>query len=104
VNLEYYLDIYESIQCQEAPLPDISAELPEVLLEKDEYDFQVMTDKLEPDFEELASAALANTGIDTADQLRAARVAADATVAVPIWQFDQLDGQRLVEAEPDKIV
>jgi hypothetical protein len=97
-------DFQGLLEDEEAPFPDISAKLPGVPLEEDKYDFQVMTDKPEPDFEEVASAALANAGIDTADQLRAARMAADAAGAAPIWQFDQLDGPHLVEAEPDKIV
>jgi hypothetical protein len=92
------------LEDEEASFPDISAELPGVPLEEDEYDFQVVTDEPKPDMGELASAALANAGIDTADQLRAARVAVDAAAAAPIRQFDQLDGPRLVEAEPDKIV
>ncbi len=75
-----------------------------MLLEEDEYDFQVVTDEPKPDIEELAAAALANAGIDTADQLRAARVATDAAAAAPIWHFDQIDCPCLVEAEPDKIV
>ncbi len=97
-------DFQGLLEGEEAPFPDISAELPGVPLEEDEYDFQAVTDKHKPDFEELAAAALANAGIDTADRLRAARVAADAAAAALIWQFDQLDGPRLVEAEPDEIV
>jgi hypothetical protein len=38
-----------------------------VPLEDEEYDFQVVTDEPEPDFEELAAAALDNAGIDTLD-------------------------------------
>ncbi len=63
-----------------------------------------MTDKPKPEFEELAVAVLANAGIDTADQLCAARVATDAAAAAPVRKFDQLDGPWLVEAESDKIV
>jgi hypothetical protein len=94
-------DFQGLLEDEEAPFPDISAELPGVPLEENEYDFRVVTDKLKPDFEELAAAALANAGIDTADQLRAARVATDAVAAAPIWQFD---GPHLVKAKPDKIV
>ncbi len=98
------LDFQGLLEDEEAPFPGISAELPGVPLEEDEYDFQVVTDEPEPDFEELASAALTNAGIDTADQLRASRVAAEAAAAAPIWQFDQLDDPRLVKVEPHKIV
>ncbi len=84
-----------------APFPDISAELPGVLFEEEECDFQVVTDKSEPDFEDLAAAALDNAGIDTADRLRAARVAAAAAAAAPI---QPQDGPCLIEAEPDKMV
>ncbi len=60
-----------------------------------------MTDNPEPDFEDLAAAALDNAGIDTADRLRAARVATEAAAATPIRPQD---GPRLIEAEPDKTV
>ncbi len=70
-------------------------------MEEEEYDFQVVTDKPEPDFEDLAAAALNNAGIGTADWLRAARVAAAAAAAAPIWPQD---GPRLIEAEPDEMV
>ncbi len=84
-----------------APFPDISAELLGVPLEEEEYDFQVVTDEPEPDFEDLAAAALDNAGIDTADRLRTARVAAAAAVAVPL---QPQDGPCLIEAKPDKMV
>ena len=71
-------------------------------LEEEEHDFQVVTDDPEPDFEDLAAAALDNAGIDTADRLRAARVAADAAAAAPIRP--QQDGPRLIEAEPNEIM
>ncbi len=44
--------------------PDISAELPGVLLEEQEWDFQTLTDEPEPDFRDLAGDALYNAGID----------------------------------------
>jgi hypothetical protein len=85
-----------------APFPDVSAELTGVPLEEEESDFQVVTDKPEPDFENLAAAALDNTGIDTADRLRAARVAVEAAAAVPLrhWQ----DSPCLIKADPGEIV
>ena len=47
-----------------------------------------MTDEPEPDFEDLAAAALDNAGIDTADRLSAARVAAETASAAPIQPQD----------------
>jgi len=51
-----------------------------VPLECDEDDeaFEVVTDEPEPDFADLAAAALDNANIDTGDRLCAARAAADA--------------------------
>ena len=85
-----------------APFPDISAELPGVPLEEEESDFQVVTDKPEPDFEDLATAALDNAGIDTVDQPRAAGVAAEAAAAMPLWP--QQDIPCLIEADLGEIV
>ena len=48
-----------------AVYPDVSAELPGVELESEERDFQTVTDKPEPNFLNLAGAALHNAGIDT---------------------------------------
>ena len=45
--------------------PDISAELPGVELEAEEHEYQTITDEPEPDFRDLAGAALHNAGIDT---------------------------------------
>ena len=61
----------------------------------------MVTDNPEPDFEDLAAAVLDNAGIDTADQLRAAGVAAEAAAAAPIRPQD---GPRLIEAEPHEMV
>ena len=71
-------------------------------MEEEEYDFQVVTDKPEPDVGDLAAAALDNAGIDTSKRLHAARVAADAAAAAPIR--DQQDGPRLIAAEPNEMV
>ena len=84
-------DFQGLLEEDKAPFPDISAELPGESLEEEEYDFQVVTDR--PSY---------NTGINTADWLRAARVAAEAAAAAPIRH--QQDGPRLIEAEPDEMV
>ena len=55
------------------PYPDLSAELRGVLFEDEEADLQVVTDKPEPDFAELAAAALANASINANDCLQAAQ-------------------------------
>ena len=52
-----------------AVYPDVSAELPGVLLEEQEQDFQPLTDEPEPDFRDLAGDALYNAGIDTDEAL-----------------------------------
>ena len=70
-------------------------------MEEEECDFQVVTDEPEPDFEDYAAGALNNAGIDTADWLRATRVAAEAVAAAPIRP--QQDGPHLIEADLGKI-
>ena len=47
------------------PYPDISAELPGVELDKEEREFQTILDEPEPDFRDMAAAALHNAGIDS---------------------------------------
>ena len=49
--------------------PEISAEVPGVLLERQEQDFQTLTDEREPDFQDLAGDALYNARIDTDEAL-----------------------------------
>ena len=61
-----------------------------------------MTDEPEPDFKDLAAAALDNAGINTADRLRAARVAAEAATVAPLRP--QQDDPCLIEADPGEIV
>jgi hypothetical protein len=64
-----------------------------VELEREIEDDQVVTDKPEPDFAELAAAALENAGIDPQDRLRSAQAAVDAP-----------PGPTLIEADADKIM
>ena len=47
-----------------AVYPNVSAELPGVALKEQEHDFQTITEEPEPDFRDLAEAALHNAGID----------------------------------------
>ena len=91
---------------EEAPFPDISAQLPGVPLECDEDDeaFAVVTNEPEPDFTDLAAVALDNANIDTGDRLRAARSAADAT-AQNDNRIIETEGPRMIKPEaPNEIV
>ncbi len=76
-----------------AQYPDIPAKLPGVELKREIEDDQVVTDEPEPDFAELAAAALENAGIDPQDRLRFAQAAVDAP-----------PGPTLIEADADKIM
>ncbi len=60
---------------EEATFPDISAELPGVELESEEAAFQTVEDEPDPLFEDLATAALDNAGIDLHKQLQSACIA-----------------------------
>jgi hypothetical protein len=51
----------------------VSAELPGVELESEENDFQTITDEPEPDFRDLAGAALHNAGINADEMIRIAQ-------------------------------
>ncbi len=88
---------------EEAPFPDVSAELPGVILEEEEEGgHQVMTNEPNSASETLAAAALDNAGINTTKQIRAARATAD--VAAKAHATTQAKGPRLIEANEDKIV
>jgi hypothetical protein len=76
--------------------PDISAELPGVELEEKERECQTVPDKPEPDFCELAAAALHNTGIIADDSVRAAG-------ALGATDMERGDAA-LAEADKDEIV
>ncbi len=71
----------------------MSAELPGVELESEERDYQTITDKPEPDFRDLAGAALHNAGIDANEMIRKAQ-----------GEHVQATGPALIEADEDKIV
>jgi hypothetical protein len=75
-----------------AVYPDISAELPGVLLEEQEQDFQPVTDDPEPNFRDLAGDALYNAGIDTDKALRRAQLG------------DTPPGPAMVEANEDELI
>ena len=76
-------------------------------LECDEDDeaFEVITDEPEPDFEDLAAAALDNANIDTGGRLRAARAAAEAPAQNAAADAPAQNGPRIIESQaPDEIV
>jgi hypothetical protein len=73
---------------------DISAELPGVELEVEEHDYQTIEDEPEPDFCDLAGAALHNAGIDANAMIWNAR-AGNILPAV---------GPALIKADGDEIV
>jgi hypothetical protein len=64
---------FQGLLEEPAPYPDLSAELPGVLLDDEDIDLSVVTDDPEPDFAELAAAALENAGINARDRLQAAQ-------------------------------
>ena len=83
---------------EEAALyPDISAELPGVV-EEEEKEFQTILDEPEPDFWDMATAALHNAGIDDNKTIQAGRVQA-LTAAQAVQR-----GGALVEANEDELV
>ena len=63
-GLQRTLPDFQGLLKDPAPYPDLSSELPGVTLEDDDVDLQVVTDEPEPDFVELAAAALDNAGIN----------------------------------------
>ena len=93
-DLEFqgFLDVEET-----APCPDISAEPPGVELESEESNFQLITDDPEPDFCELAAAALDNAGINPTKRIQVVWDHVTAIVA-------KSAGPRLAEADENKIV
>jgi hypothetical protein len=80
------------------PYPNISAELPGVELKEEEREFQMILDKPEPDFWDMAVAALHNAGIDGNKKIRAGR-----TWALAAAQAVQ-QGAALVEADENELV
>ena len=65
----------------------------------------MVTDEPEPDFEDLAAAALDNANIDMGDRLRAARVAAEAPAQNVVADVPTQNSPCIIEAQAsDKIV
>ena len=70
---------FQGLLEEPAPYPDLSAELPGVLLDEEDVDLPVVTDDPEPDFAELAAAALENAGINARNRLQAAQQRPEST-------------------------
>jgi len=85
-------------EVEDAPYPDISAELPGVELDEEEREFQTILDEPEPDFRDMAAAALHNAGTDGDTTIRAGR--ARALAAARAIQR----GAAVVEADEDELV
>ena len=66
-------DFQGLLEEEPAPYPDLSSELPGVILEDEDKNAQVVTDEPEPDFAELAAAALDNVGINAGEHIQAAQ-------------------------------
>jgi hypothetical protein len=84
---------FQGLLKETAQYPDTPAKLPGVELKWEIKDNQVVTDEPEPDFAELAAAALENAGIDPQYRLRSAQAAVDAP-----------PGPTLIEANAEEIV
>jgi hypothetical protein len=96
--------VFQGLLEEEAPFPDISAKIPGVPLEEEEYDIQVVMDKPKPVFEMLAAAALENAGINVEDRIHTAGAATDAAHVGAAPAMIHPDGPHMVEAYKDKIV
>ena len=84
---------FQGLLEEPAPYPDLSSELPGVLLKDEEADLHVVTDEPESDFAELAAAALDNAGINANGCLLAVQ---QATLPYP--------GPALIKTNDDEIM
>ena len=84
---------FQGLLEEPAPYPDLSAELQGVLLDDKDINLKVVTDDPEPDFAQLAAAALDNAGINAQDCPQAVQQRPEPTA-----------GTALVEAANDEIV
>jgi hypothetical protein len=75
-------DDFQGLLVEAAPYPDISAELPGVELGEEEQEFHTILDEPEPDFQDMAAAALHNAGIDGDNTIQAGRARALAAAHV----------------------
>jgi hypothetical protein len=78
--------------------PDITAELPGVMLEDEMDDTMAVVEGNKPNFQDLAAIALDNVWIDPQEQLRAAQTTAAAPIPLPAG------GSAILDAEEDKII
>jgi len=95
---------FQGLLDEPAPYLDLSSDLPGVALEDENVDLQVVTDEPEPDFAELAAAALDNAGINAGECIQAAQHKANERMQAAA-QCTNLDpGPTLIEANNNKIV
>ncbi len=94
---------FQGLLEEPTPYPDLSSDLQGVALEEENVDLQVVTDEPEPDFAELAAAALDNAGINADECIQAAQ--RDANERMQAAAQCALDpGPTLIEANNNKIV
>jgi hypothetical protein len=95
---------FQGLLEEPVPYPDLSSELPGVTLEDESVDLQVVTDEPEPDFAELAAAALNNPGIDAGERIQAAQRAANERMQAAAHHAHLNPGPALIEGNDDEIV
>ncbi len=98
---------FQGLLDKEAPFMDISTEIPGVPLEEEEEEYQVVTDKPEPGFEELAATGLDNVGIlgiDAEAWVHNAQAAMNAAKAAAVAAATWPNGPCLVKAFEDEIM
>jgi hypothetical protein len=93
---------FQGLLEDEAAFPDVSVEIPGVVLEEEEEGKQVMMDKSEVPFKALAVAVLDNADIDTEDHIRATWAAGEGGDAASVPSLSQ--EPCLVEAYYEEIM
>ena len=95
---------FQGLLEEPAPYPDLSTDLPGVALEDENMDLQVVTDEPEPDFAELAAAALDNAGINADERIQAAQREANERMQAAAQRANLDPGPTLIEANNNEIV
>jgi len=95
---------FQGLLEEPAPYPDLSSDLPGVALEDENVDLQVVTDEPEPDFAELAAAALDNAGLNAGECIQAAQRKANERMQAAAQCANLDPGPTLIEANNNKIV
>jgi hypothetical protein len=95
---------FQGLLEEPAPYSDLSSDLPGVALEDENVDLQVVTDKPEPDFADLAAAALDNAGINADERIQAAQCEANERMQAAAQRANLDPGPTLIEANNNEIV